>query len=791
MIAAFVVFAVPVIVAHIAKSKLEAMVRENLNATLTMDGATYRPPYTLIMRDAKLHVAGPNGQDVPVVSIDELMVKLGGLPHKDTPLVIKQVVLDHPVVKLMSAPKFMQELRHLVRPTEHEGPKKALSEEFRMGNLTLNGGQISYDRETLRDLNADVKMDAKNPANYRYSFSMHDKAGFYVQAAGSYDIDHQILDTRKADVEVVIHSGDQDFLPGRAIRRIARDHASGRTELTFSAHVPLKAWRQSTFEAKVQLSGWRADNPKWPAPLDDLATLLKLDRPDSDGPMTMNIAEFHATSGPATLQIQRGVVTADTQLKSWKVTEFAGFIQGSEPTTRTATRASVISKAYKRYTILGRIDFTGTANGRIPGPGEPRPHVTYKVLVYPRDASFVVPRWQSPIEHIFGGPLLFTDHHALINNLSAHYGYDALRIVNAKLNLTDPSEGLGASEINAYMDFDRNSPDYPKPISAFVDALHPQGKFHAQGHCIVFPEKPGPKFDYMFDVDSRDVNFAVGPDLFPISHARLSVVANTEATSLKSFDAAMVGGTLTATGNVKTQGTLEYDAHATFTNVDVKRAYAVIASHGGQKSYEKNRRISGVAEGEIRVKGQGKSVDNLTADGHVRVTGAEFGDVPILSDIASASHLSDTAFTGSRAAAMFSMAHKVVRLQKFAVGAPAVGIQGKGLVGFNGDLQLQIVVAPLSSWKQKLKETGIPLIGQAAGALQSIVNGATRLLLYEFNVSGNIRKPKIVPVPVPILTREAGKLFLDMLNPNRQDLLQTMQSEQATTTTAPATAPVK
>ena len=51
----------------------------------------------------------------------------------------------------------------------------------------------------------------------------------------------------------------------------------------------------------------------------------------------------------------------------------------------------------------------------------------------------------------------------------------------------------------------------------------------------------------------------------------------------------------------------------------------------------------------------------------------------------------------------------------------------------------------------------------------------------EFNVTGDISNPSVDPVPVPILTKGAGKLFGHMLSAKpEQDLLDVIHSKDTT-----------
>jgi hypothetical protein len=99
-------------------------------------------------------------------------------------------------------------------------------------------------------------------------------------------------------------------------------------------------------------------------------------------------------------------------------------------------------------------------------------------------------------------------------------------------------------------------------------------------------------------------------------------------------------------------------------------------------------------------------------------------------------------------------------------------VEGSGTIGFDKRLDLNIVAAPLGDWRDKLKATHVPVVsdvaGEVAGALQTLVNTATRGLLYEFRITGTAAHPDFATVPVPALTDTAAALFGGMLGEQKE-----------------------
>jgi hypothetical protein len=109
----------------------------------------------------------------------------------------------------------------------------------------------------------------------------------------------------------------------------------------------------------------------------------------------------------------------------------------------------------------------------------------------------------------------------------------------------------------------------------------------------------------------------------------------------------------------------------------------------------------------------------------------------------------------------------VVTLPQAAISAPVLGLTGSGQATFDGELDLQVVAAPLADWKDQMKRTKIPVVsdvaGEVLGGLQAMINAASKTLLYEFKVTGVVGTPKVETVPTPVLTEGVAKVFGAML----------------------------
>jgi hypothetical protein len=141
-------------------------------------------------------------------------------------------------------------------------------------------------------------------------------------------------------------------------------------------------------------------------------------------------------------------------------------------------------------------------------------------------------------------------------------------------------------------------------------------------------------------------------------------------------------------------------------------------------------------------------------------------EIPVLSDVLGRAGMGK-GLIGSEAAARFEIGDGKILVRQAAIGSPAIGVEGHGTVGFDRSLNLDVVVAPLGQWKDRLRQTGVPFvskaIGEVAGAVQGVVNAAASTLLYEFHVGGTGAAPTITPVPAPFLTKSGAAIFTSML----------------------------
>jgi hypothetical protein len=401
------------------------------------------------------------------------------------------------------------------------------------------------------------------------------------------------------------------------------------------------------------------------------------------------------------------------------------------------------------------------------------------VLLYPRAVAFQPKNWPQPLRDVGGGVVRVAGGVATGENLSGLYGQDRWLLDGARLPLDNLRERVVIDGISGSFDFHPPSPEYPKGLRATVRALAPAGEFPVTGRMAIDPKgEPGRRATYDFGVTSNRGSFAVSPKRIPITNirgdarvARETIEVGTVA--VNNFDGDALGGTVSAKATFITTPPRSYAGTGSLRDVKLEE----LAPYFGNASDEQKQKLVGRAFANVELSGdlqKETALDSLLGRGRFEVFDGNFFELPVLRPI-------EKAVTGERrndlgtvgeAAILFRVKGRTVRIREAALSAPLLGVQGDGAITLDGQLDLNLVAAPLADWRDKLKQTNIPLVsdvtGEVAGAIQRTLNAATRGLLYEFEVRGDVKKPEVKTVPAPALNEARAALFGQMLQ-SRKD----------------------
>jgi AsmA-like protein len=240
---------------------------------------------------------------------------------------------------------------------------------------------------------------------------------------------------------------------------------------------------------------------------------------------------------------------------------------------------------------------------------------------------------------------------------------------------------------------------------------------------------------------------------------------------IAGFHANSLGGQTWAAGQIVPGKPLLYNG-----KIDVRDAdMAALAQHL-PVSDAVRQRLTGTAGVSIHVAGAGKGgekspAQTLIADGEWEILHGDFWSVPAVKNVASHVRKPEELGTGD-AAGVFHVENNKITLDSAAINSPLLGLQGHGTVGFDKTLDLTVVAAPLGDWRDRMKQTGVPLVGDVMGGVQQLMNAAQGTLLYQYKVTGSVSHPQEALIPVPVVTQPVAYLFGQMIRQDKNaDLL--------------------
>jgi len=790
--------------------RLERAVADKLDAELQLGRLLYIPPLGVHIGSA--HLVRKNNVLADFGRVD---LKLGAWPRKGRPVVIDDLTIRQPIVRifktdagLVGGPGFVKD----VTPPPEEATKK-FSDKVRIGRFHIAGATIKYDQTQAErstsmawhNVNASLSADRSRGAAagaYHYELTVDDDAAVRLRTTGSIDADDLLLAIDRFAMSITTESGPngaRESLPGE-IQQILQDYRVGGT-LVVNGHgaIPLRDVAGSRYEATVQLTNGTGHIPQWDLPLDRAAAALSISTEKSvvagaaadatPGPaaaVCLTIDHVDVGSGGRSLSISGGRLHVDPAAGGWKLAELIGHANfnaaahGDTPVaaSRPGSVAAKVESVLDRLKLAGEVEFVAAADGPI-RPGTMRrldEAVRREVLLYPRNVTVQPTKFPYPLTGIGAGSVRISGNDAIFENLSAYYGRDRWLVTNARVALDALPEQITITEGQGSIEFHAPSPAYPKPLVKVVPALNPSGTFHVGGRFnadrrpIIAGATTKPVLNYDLLVNSDNARFDLGKNpkwRIPLNDIRGDAVLTTGVVDVRRFRANSLGGLVLAEGKF----THKPLAHpATFDGLVSLRG---IDLHQVGRQYDlpdrDNRPLRGRGFANLWLAGElGPTCkSSLRGRGEVEVLHGDFFDFPVLVDILRGVKGAQAARAGE-AAGVFRIDRGVIHIPNAAVSAPVFGLQGGGRIDLvHKTVDLNVVAAPFADWREQIERTRIPVVSQVggamAGAMQNVLNTATRQLLYEFRVQGGAKHPSISAVPAPALSDAGAALLGEML----------------------------
>jgi hypothetical protein len=306
------------------------------------------------------------------------------------------------------------------------------------------------------------------------------------------------------------------------------------------------------------------------------------------------------------------------------------------------------------------------------------------------------------------------------------------------------------------------------------------GTIEFTGQASHAPDSPA---TYSANVIVRDCVVEATGWPSPIRALNGDLVVSPGLVRISKADADMLGGHVNAVGEIGVKKPFTYQGTVSGQNMELSQIMAI-------PKVMPNRQfsIAGKTDAEMNFNGViptdgSRFSDQLILRGTAEVDGGQIWDLPILDGVVKEIGIARDGLKLSDAAARFDFRKRVITLHRAALSSDLLGVQGKGTVELGGDLNLDIIAAPLGDWKKQIERTRIPIVsnivGDAAAAVQKLVNTATSKLIYQFQVTGKTSDPQIKPIPAPILTDVAAGTFGKMLQQMKEgDLLASLKEDE-------------
>ncbi|HEV2295563.1 MAG TPA: hypothetical protein VGR35_17070 [Tepidisphaeraceae bacterium] len=786
--------------------KIENAIAQKLDAELRIRGLLYFPPYGIWLSGAHL-VRGHN----VILDLGRVDLKLAESPFGEGPIVIEHFDVTDPVVRIIRTEQGLQGGPGFVKEEvkEEPEPEKKFSDFLRLRQFKITNGQIIYDDDTTtyardvtwRDVNVDIHTAQQGPSLYTYELTFGNGHIVDGSAAGSIDIDSLVLALDRTHMGVRVDPSDTESPLPSELQGLLKDYAvAGRLSIDGEGLVRFRELENSRYGGTIELADGKLRIPKWDAGFDDADITLRLATAQPDAAaaaaatqptvpgLDVAIDSVRIASGRAVVSMSGGKIEIDPATRTWSLRELVGQFHATEAAPHHP--GGEVGDAVDRLKLAGTVDITAAAEGPLKPDSNRRLQelIRHEVLLYPYGLAVQPKNWPEPLRAI-GGVVRIVNGTVVAENLSARYGNDQWLLDGARMPLEGLPRHVLIYDLHGALNFRPPSVEYPKALRATVRALAPSGEFPVSGWMhFDLSKPPGERAQYDMMVSSDTAAFAVTPRRIPIMHIRGDAIVQRDGpigtVDIRSFDGLTLGGMVSAKAKFITTEPRSYAGTASLRDINLDDLAMFF-----QKSEDEQPKRFGQGFANIELSGETRKEtawDSLRGRGRIEVIGGDFFQLPVLgavTKLVTAERRHDISTIGE-AALLLSVDGRTINVRKAAFSSPLLGMQGDGRVTVDGQLNVNLVAAPLADWRDKLKQTNIPIIsdvtGELAGAIQRTLNAATRGLLYEFRVTGDLKQPQIATVPVPALSEARAILFGHMLGePKDKRLIDSLNEQDA------------
>ncbi len=818
----------PMLAEPYLRRRLQTQLSGQFSAKLELGRLSYSFPYGLKVRDARLVATDPAVGPVEILKIARLDVDLARLPIGKGPLVIRSITLHQPELHLVrtadgligqkprrrpastppattlaasSRPATGSTSRSASRATSRRArpaPKNAkpLSAMFELRHFTIDDGSVVFeDRRrpqnpplVWRSIRADIAVEPHDKSRYGFRITAANQAIAALDGEGEFDLDALELSAKSLRLTAICDPNRRESpLPPALWQQVIDRHIRGQLTLTAQAFVPLKKLDDCVYDATLKLTSASGRLPGMTGDLDSLSfdirctndpakVAARFTRPPEWKGRSLYVAvdALDAALADHRLAMRDSLAFFDQGLRQWRLYGLHTTVTAG---SNYAAFGPELQRQLRRFEPRGQVEISASGTGPLDVREQALAGQDFSIEVRPRGLRFLVPNWPLPISDITGGAVRITPTQAQASNLHGFYGQDQVDLTSGQLEFSRMKSQIRFHDVHVGVTIAGGQQPYPRWLQAVVNQVHPKGVFRVSGSHLVDRSDKSPSTYYDLLIATDHAQMEVGAHRIPLADVsgdcrvtpELAEIVRDERDGRRQVRASLFGGAVDLAVHAHLlSGMLDsYDGALDVRDVDVRQF--------AQAWLEKDRvsqTMSGKASGGMTFLGrhprQGqKPIDAFAADGDIDVADGDFWHAPVVASVLGQLPTVKGALTAGEAAARFTVADGRISLDPAALSSPLLGLQGTGTIGLDKSIDLRIVVAPLSDWRDGLRKSRIPLLdsigAEVAGGLQRVINVAQGLLLYEFRVTGTLSKHDVRAVAVPILNDAAAAIFGDML----------------------------
>jgi hypothetical protein len=761
------------------RRKLQATVAAHLDASLTIGSLIYSPPFTVHLYDVQFraHPHQPGG-GTEILSAGRIDLALAQLPLGQGPVVIERFALDGLTVHAIRTRDGKYLGLDLARNsnTASSSPEAMkLSDALRLRHFSLKDGTLIYQDQSgptrWGGLTSDIDLSPQSTSLYAFELAAADAPIATATVTGTIDVDSLLLQIKAFTASAQsVAAPSTDPLPPVLREMLNRYSVQGKITLGASGTIPLNSPNLASMTADLAITSGSAqlsDNSEKFSDL-DVATHIESNTWRTKGqPLRIDLTHFRAVSRGAILHLSSAVLTADPRIGNWSMSGLFGSLDAPPEnhgpwglTGHADFHADIAHDAQSNQTPLaGAINLIGI-NLSPPGLAAPLQELTGTLHFSATDAH---------------------DRQITFQNFTAAYGGDRLALDHAQIALGQFPDSIATSDIQSRLDLVQDAPQCPGDLGSILQTYQPSGHFQITGtaamHHVIREDGPGYSPDWNLNVTTGDGNLNLMDEQLPVTHLNGSMLATKSTISIPALHATLLGGAMDLTGNARVLDPINYNGDFSVQGASVEQfaqSFKLPPQNGHLPSGNANLHIkfASASTPTTTTTQEESDVDQwltpLAGEGSLQIDNGDLWMLPVLQNLSGHTKVAQESLTAGEAAALFSIADRTIHFKRVAVYSPALGLQGSGTESFNGNLDLDIIAAPLGDWKQKIAETDIPffsrVLSSAAGGLEKLVGSATSELLYHFRITGTRDDPIVQTIPAPFLTDSAANLFSKMLH---------------------------